>query len=204
MGLALLFFAIPSTRGHIPDNRLGVVAHCDVLNRCPLFSPVRYRFSVSICEANVLASLFSARSACSCPLFVVELASWLARRMVNACTAAICVASVASKESFGSKLPLGAPPLAPWKRHTFHPRTAGALHRWRVRFEVAVQRGDLSNAYCSVPCCGFMGLALLFFAIPSTRGHIPDNRLGVVAHCDVLNRYPLLSPGTVSLQRFDL
>ena len=40
-------------------------------------------------------------------------------------------------------LPFGAPPPAPWKRHTFQPRTAGALHRWSVRFEVAVQRGDL-------------------------------------------------------------
>ena len=29
-----------------------------------------------------------------------------------------------------------------------------------------MQRGDLSNAYCSVPCCGFMGLALLFLPSP--------------------------------------
>ena len=55
-----------------------------------------------------------------------------------------------------------------------------------------------------LPCCGFMGLALLFFAIPSPRRHIPDNRLGVIAHCHVLNRDLLLSTGTVSLQRFDL
>ena len=45
----------------------------------------------------------------------------------------------------------------------------------------------------SVPCCGFMGLASLFFAIPSPRRHIPNNRLGVIAHCHVLNRDFLLS-----------
>jgi hypothetical protein len=39
------------------------------------------------------------------------------------------------------RFPFGPPPRAPWKRQTVQPRTAGALHRSRVRFEVAEQRG---------------------------------------------------------------
>src|SRR5262249_32906028 len=36
------------------------------------------------------------------------------------------------------RLPVGAPPRAPWHRHPVQPRTAGARHGWRVRFEVGV------------------------------------------------------------------
>src|SRR6266567_2544248 len=53
----------------------------------------------------------------------------------------------------------GPPPRAPWKRQTVHPRTAGALHRSRVRFEVAEQRGAFWNEYVRFmgsppPCFG--------------------------------------------------
>jgi hypothetical protein len=39
------------------------------------------------------------------------------------------------------RLPVGAPPRAPWNRQTVQPLTAGALQGWRVRFEVAEHRG---------------------------------------------------------------
>ena len=50
-------------------------------------------------------------------------------------------------------LPLRAPPRAPWKRHTVQPRTAGALHCFLVRFEIAEHRGAFWKEYSR-----FMGM----------------------------------------------
>jgi hypothetical protein len=39
------------------------------------------------------------------------------------------------------RLPFGPPPRAPWNRQTVQPVTAGAMHRFLVRFDVAEHRG---------------------------------------------------------------
>jgi hypothetical protein len=54
-------------------------------------------------------------------------------------------------------LPVGAPPRAPWHRHTMQPRTAGARHGRRVRFEVAEQRGAACARFF-LSCVGDDGL----------------------------------------------
>jgi hypothetical protein len=70
-------------------------------------------------------------------------------------------------------LPFGAPPPAPWKRQTVQPRTAGALHRSRVRFEVAEHRGAFWKGY---PC--FMGMVLFFSVEPLPPGvMLPSDHL---------------------------
>jgi hypothetical protein len=93
--------------------------------------------------------------------------------------------------------PFGAPPRAPWKRQTFHPRTAGALQRLRVLLDMAVQRGAFWKAYSrfllSSSSSRFMGLSSLFLVTPTPRRDIPHNRLCVVVHGDMLNSDLLLS-----------
>jgi hypothetical protein len=61
-------------------------------------------------------------------------------------------------------LPFGAPPRAPWKRHTVQPRTAGALHCLRVRFELAEHRGAFWKEYSH-----FMRMVPFFPRGPSPR-----------------------------------
>jgi hypothetical protein len=43
--------------------------------------------------------------------------------------------------NFRLRSPFGAPPRAPCIRQTFQPSTAGARHRFPVRFDFAVHRG---------------------------------------------------------------
>src|SRR5215831_11594095 len=92
------------------------------------------------------------------------------------------------------RLPVGAPPRAPWHRHTVQPRTAGARHGWHVRFAVAEQRGA-----CCSRCTGFMRLMIAFFIPPSSCLQIAtDNGLPTVMDIDVLNLHALFTSGLCS------
>ena len=66
-------------------------------------------------------------------------------------------------------LPRGRAPLAPCIRHTRHPVTAGALHRFAVLLALAVHLGA-SWALC-------MGFASAFIAAPPPGRHVADNGL---------------------------
>jgi len=95
--------------------------------------------------------------------------------------------------------PLGAPLRAPWKRHTDQPLTAGAWHRSRVAWDVAVQRG--ASCIANLP---FMGFAVAAFLRPAPSCHGCDaahDRLPPFVDGHVLHHNPLLTAGTVTLQR---
>src|SRR5262245_8168737 len=89
-------------------------------------------------------------------------------------------------------LPLGAPPRAPWNRHTLQPRTAGARHRSRERLLVAEQRGA-----AFIRCTRFMGLPSIFAVAPAPLADIADDRLAALVDGDVLHLDGLLPAGAV-------
>jgi hypothetical protein len=93
--------------------------------------------------------------------------------------------------------PLGAPPRAPWKRQTSHPRTAGALQRWPVLLDLAVHRGAFWKAYpCFFP---FMRLPSNFFIIPTLRRDVAHDGLASVMNMHMFNGDLLLSAGPIPL-----
>jgi hypothetical protein len=89
---------------------------------------------------------------------------------------------------------LGAPPRAPWKRHTVQPRTAGVLHRSRVRIEVAEQRGAFWKEYSH-----FKGMVPR--GAPRPVRHRADNCLPTLIHRDALHANELLASASISLER---
>jgi hypothetical protein len=77
--------------------------------------------------------------------------------------------------------PFGADaPRVPWKRHTVQPRTAGALHRFLVRFETAEHRG----AFCTPVSWGWFRFPRR--ALPPIR-YIADDSLPAIIHCNMLH-----------------
>jgi hypothetical protein len=101
------------------------------------------------------------------------------------------------------RLPFGAPPRAPWNRHTLQPRTAGALQGLRVRFEVAVNRGAERKRLT-----GFMGLPKTFLLLPPPRGQTSASNDGLAAavhmYVLVLHRDLLPSARAVALEGLHL
>ncbi len=92
-------------------------------------------------------------------------------------------------------LPLGAPPRAPWNRHTVQPLTAGALHRSFDRFEVAEQRRARF-----ISSTRFMRLPVLFARSP-TPGYgmdIADDGLSAIVHMNMFNADCLFAPTSQS------
>ena len=93
-------------------------------------------------------------------------------------------------------LPLGAPPRAPWNRHTLQPRTAGARHWHRDRLLMAEQRGA-----AFIRCTRFMGLPSVFAGAPTPLADVADDGLATFVDGDVLHLDGLLTAGAVFLER---
>jgi hypothetical protein len=75
--------------------------------------------------------------------------------------------------------------------HTVQPRTAGALHRSRVRFEVAEHRGARWKEYSR-----FMRMAPDFPRSPPPVSDVADDSLSALIHRDVLHASPRLLGST--------